>query len=55
VRGTRWSLSVAALGLFLIFVPLPAGESQLLVNLRVGVGALLTVVGLGKALYDTFF
>ena len=55
MHSACWSLSVAALGLLLIFAPWPTGANQVLTDFRVGLGALLTVGGLGKALYDTFF
>ncbi len=52
----RGSLVVAFLGLVLIFGPLPGiDEHAGLVFLRVGLGAILAVGGIGKALYDTFF
>ena len=51
----RGSLVVAFLGLVLVFGSLPAiDEHAALLFLRVGLGAILTVGGIGKALYDTF-
>lgn len=44
-----------ALGLFLALAPIPAGAAGWLGSAQAPIAVLLTIILIGKALYDTFF
>jgi hypothetical protein len=52
-RLARHAMPAAVAATIVFFVPLPLADA--VSSLRLPLGVILVVVGLGKALYDTFF
>jgi hypothetical protein len=48
-------MPAAVAATIVFFVPLPFALADVVSSLRLPLGVILVVVGLGKALYDTFF